>query len=114
MEALCGVTASDASTAEVTVTIVEPDTEPDAAEIVVWPRPAAVARPAVIVATLADEELQVTVEVRFCVLPSVYVPVAVNCCLVPSGMDGFAGVTPIETSAGGVTVTVAPALVTPP
>ena len=34
-----------------------------------------------------------------------YVPVAVNCWVVPRGIDGIAGVTAIETSAAGVTVT---------
>ena len=31
-------------------------------------------------------------------------PVAVNCCVVPSAIDGFVGVMPIETSVAGVTV----------
>jgi len=31
------------------------------------------------IATGADDELHVTTEVTSCVLPSVYVPVAVNC-----------------------------------
>lgn len=42
--------------------------------------------------------------VRSCVLPSVYVPVAFNACVVPSAKDGLAGVTAIETSAGAPTV----------
>jgi len=36
---------------------------------------------------------------------SVYVPVAVNCWVVPSGMDGIAGVIAIETSCAGVMLT---------
>ena len=48
---------------------------------------------------------QFTVEVRFCVLPSEYVPVAVNCCVVPlANGAGFAGVTAIETRVAFVTV----------
>ena len=43
-------------------------------------------------------------------LPSVKVPVAVNCCWAPSTMDAFAGVTAIETSVAGLTVMVAEAL----
>ena len=48
--------------------------------MVVEPVPVAVARPAVlIVATVTPEELHVAVLVRFCVVPSLNVPVAVNC-----------------------------------
>ena len=47
-----------------------------------------------------------TVLVMFWLLPSVNVPVAVNCCVVPSGIAGMAGVMAIETSAAGVTLTV--------
>ena len=39
-------------------------------------------------------------------LPSEYVPVAVNCCVVPFGIDGFAGVTAIDTRVAGPTVKV--------
>jgi hypothetical protein len=46
------------------------------------------------------------VSVRFCVLPSEYVPVAVNCTLLPSRlmMVGLAGVTAIDCSTALVTV----------
>src|ERR1700731_995204 len=82
--------------------------------MVVDPRPTAVASPAVlIVATLAAEELHVAVLVRFCVLASVYVPVAVNCCALPLAIDGFAGVTAIDTNVGAVTVRLSPGEVTP-
>jgi hypothetical protein len=37
--------------------------------------------PALIVAVAVVPEAQVTDPVRFCVLPSLYVPVAVNCCV---------------------------------
>ena len=40
-------------------------------------------------------------------LPSLNVPVAVNCLAVPRGIDTVAGVTTMDTSAGGVTVSVA-------
>ena len=49
----------------------------------------------------------VTVLVRSSVPPSVYVPVALNACVVPRANEGFAGVTAMETSAGAVTVSVA-------
>src|SRR6266851_8681541 len=76
--------------------------------MVVDPVPTAVARPAVLmVATpAAADELHVAVLVRFWVLPSLYVPVAVNCCVLPLAIDGFAGVTAMETSVAAVTVRV--------
>jgi hypothetical protein len=48
--------------------------------MVVEPVPVAVARPtALIVATVAAEEFHFALLVRFCVVPSLNVPVAVNC-----------------------------------
>src|SRR5258708_13096286 len=52
------------------------------------------------------DESHWTEPVMFCVLPSVKVPVAANCSVVPRGMAGIAGVMTIETSAAGVTVKV--------
>ena len=43
-------------------------------------------------------------DVRSWVELSVNVPVAVNCCVKPLAIDGFAGVTAIETRAAGLTV----------
>jgi hypothetical protein len=51
-------------------------------------------------ATLVAEELQLTEVVKFCVLPSLNVPVAVNCCLLPHKIEGAAGVTARETKIG--------------
>ena len=80
MEAFAGVTATDTSVEAVTVSVVLPEIEPVVARMVVDPVPIAVATPAaLIVATVAAEELHVAVLVRFCVVPSVKVPVAVNC-----------------------------------
>ena len=56
------------------------------------------------VATEVVAEAHVTCAVRFCVLLSLKVPVAVNCCVVPFGMDGLAGVTAIDCSVAAVTV----------
>lgn len=71
IEALAGVTAMDTRAAGMTVRVVEPLTVPELAAMVVVPTPFPVARPPVaIVATPGDEELQFTVLVRFCVLPS--------------------------------------------
>ena len=43
-----------------------------------------------------------------------YVPVAVNCSVVPNGSVGIAGVTAIDTSTAAVTVTVAEPLIVDP
>ncbi len=45
------------------------------------------------VATEGTEELQLTEVVRSCVVPSLNVPVAVNCCVVPAASNGFCGLT---------------------
>jgi hypothetical protein len=91
----------------ITVKVVEPFIAPKAASIVVCPAATPLASPvALIVATPGAEEPHVTVLVRFWVLPSLYVPLAVNCCVVAGAMVGFAGVTAIDTSTGAVTVSV--------
>src|SRR5581483_623071 len=88
-----------------TVSTVEPLTDPKVALIVLVPAATPVASPAVvIVATEVVPDAHVTWLVTFCVLLSVYVPVAVNCCVVPLAIDGFAGVTAIDCNAAGVTV----------
>src|SRR5262249_25500177 len=56
---------------------------------------------------------QVTWLVRSSVVLSVKVPVAVNCSVSPLGTDGFAGVTAMETSAAGVTVSTVEPLIFP-
>ena len=99
MDVPVGVTAMDSSTGGVTVSPVEPLIAPEVAEMVALPVPAPVARPLLlIVATALFEEPQVTELVKFCVLPSLKVPVAVNCWVVPLAIELFAGVTAIETS----------------
>ena len=103
-DAFAGVTAIDVSTGEVTVSVVEPCMAPEVAAIVVLPAIKLLASPtALIVATLGDDELHTTDPVRFCILPSEYVPVAVNCCGKPAAMLGFDGVTAMEFSTGTVT-----------
>jgi hypothetical protein len=100
--------AIEVNTAAVVVIVVVPLIDPDAALIVTGP-PAftPVARPVgLIVTSVASDELQVTEFVRFCVEVSLNVPVAVNCCVFPAGIEGFAGVTAIDTSVAFVTVSV--------
>jgi len=101
----------ETSVAAVTVRVVEFDMPPDVAVIVVVPAATGVANPSepaalLIVATPVVDELQVTVVVRFCVVPSENVPVAVNCLVVPLATLGLVGVTAMETSVAAVTVRV--------
>jgi hypothetical protein len=66
-----GVTAIETSVAAVTVSTVEPTTDPDVALIVLVPAPTAVASPpAPIVAVPVVPEAHVTALVRFCVVLS--------------------------------------------
>ncbi len=106
---LAGVIKMDTSVAGVTVSIVDADTFPDDAVIVVdpgandaaWPRePAALLTDA----TATFDELQVADAVRSCVEPSEKVPVAVNCCAVLDAIFALAGVIETDTSVAGVTV----------
>src|SRR5262245_53984766 len=78
---------------------------PSVALICEVPWPAAVASPAdVIVATEVVAEAQVTWVVRFCVVLSGKVPVAVNCWVRPLATLGLAGVTAMDWRAAAVTV----------
>ena len=91
-----GVTAIDIRVAEVTLREALPVTPPETAPIVVLPVPTAVANPAELtVATPGAEEDHVT-EVSNCVLPSSKLPTALNSCVVPTAIEGVAGLTAIE------------------
>jgi hypothetical protein len=94
-----GVIVIDCKAAGVAVSVVLPDTAPDVAVITVEPTANALARPelAFTVATAGVPEVQVTLLVKSAVLVSENVPVAVNCCVTPSGMLGMLGVTAIDT-----------------
>ena len=101
-----GVTTTETMLAPVMVSDAVPLTEPELAVIVVKPVPTLVARPVVsTVATDEDDEDQVT-DWSHCVLPSSKFPTAVNSCVVPSAMDGIAGVTEIEIRCAATTVNV--------
>jgi hypothetical protein len=109
-----GVTAIDTSVAGFTVSCVEPLMLPTVAEIVEVPAPTAVAKPvALIVATPGVPEAH-TALLSTCVELSLNLPVAVNCCVAPLVIAGFAGATAIDTSVAEVTVSVAALLVTIP
>ena len=89
-----------------TVRVAEPEMEPKLAVIVVVPPTRVVAKPVVLIeATDVFEETQLTSFVRSRALPSLQVPVALNCCVVFGVTDGAAGVTAIELRIG---VTVRP------
>jgi len=92
-----------------TVSVVDPGMFPDVAVIVVVPVETEVASPLepaalLMVATVVDDELQITDVVTFCVVLSEKVPAAVNCCVVPGAILGLAGMTAIDTSVADVTV----------
>jgi hypothetical protein len=106
MPGLVGVTWTDTSVAGVTVSVVDPVMLPDAAVIVDTPEATAAANPLLTVAAPVLDELHVTDAVKSCVVLSVNVPVAVNFCAVPLAMEGLVGVTAMDTSVAGVTVSV--------
>src|ERR1700752_3400602 len=93
-EAVVGVTEIEVRTAGVTVNVAVPLTAPDWAVIVVVPGTRVPANPALFtVATVVADEVQTAVLVRFWVVPLLYVPVAVNCLLLPAATEAVAGVT---------------------
>jgi hypothetical protein len=114
IDALPGLTDNDTRTGAVTANVAEPVIVPEVAVIVVIPGVTLVAYPAApIVATAGTVDAQVAVVVRFCVVPLLYVPVAVNCCVYPFATDAVPGVTAIEVNTAAVTVNVAEPLVVP-
>jgi hydroxymethylglutaryl-CoA reductase len=58
--------------------------------------------------TAGADEVQVTLLVMFCVLPSAYVPVAVNEVAVVAAIDMLGGLTAIDVKGGGTVKTVVP------
>jgi len=113
-EAPAGVTEIEVNTGGATVSVADAVIKPDVAVIVVPPMPEPVANPpAAMVATAVADEVQFTALVRFCMLPSLYVPVAANCWLVPFAMDAVEGVIDRETWIGGITETLAELVIAP-
>jgi hypothetical protein len=107
MNNVAGIMVKPTTAARVTVRFAVPVTDPTVALMLDVPIAAPVASPPdVIVATPGADELHVTDELRCFVLPSVYVPVALNRNESPTGTVPFAGVTAMDTSAGGPTATV--------
>ena len=97
MEIFVGDTLREVSTGAVTETSAQPVTPPDVALMAVapWSRP--VARPVVFTETVdGAEELHWAVKVRSTLRRLVKVPLAVNCCVRPLGIDVPLGVTVID------------------
>jgi hypothetical protein len=113
-EAVAGVTEIEVSTAAVTVSVAAPPIVPMLAVIVAVPGSTPVASPLLLtVAIELAEEPHLAVPLRFCVLPLLYLPVAVNCWLFPAATEAVAGVTESEVSTAAVTVNVADPLIAP-
>jgi len=107
MLGLAGVKAMEDRVAEFTVRAALPEILPWVAVMFAGPTATAVARPLPLtVATDVFDELQVTCVVISSVVPSEYVPMAVNRWLAPAGMLGATGVTPMEDKVAAVTVRV--------
>ena len=108
IEGLTGFTTNDARLAAFTVREVLPLIAPEVAEIVTVPSLRPVVKPLTVMdAMLLLVDAHVTVPVMSWVVASLNVPVAVNCCCTPSGIDIPAGVTAIETRVALVTVRLA-------
>lgn len=111
----------DSSVAACTLTPVWPFTMPEVAVMIVaaptkgggivTAAPSPVVGPTLTIVESA--ELHVAVVVRFCVVPSVYLPVAVNCRYVPGFIVGLAGVTVMDVRVAAETCRVVAPLTLP-
>jgi hypothetical protein len=119
MRALVGITTMKTSDGGgFTVKVVEELSGPEVPVIVLVPCARLLTKPwlpgeLLMVATLVFAEPQVTDVVTFWVLPSVKVPMAVNCNVFPNVIEGLTGVRAMETKTGGMTVSVAEPLTEP-
>ena len=103
---LAGLTAIEDRVACVAVRVVLPNKRvPEVAVMVAVPGAATVARALPLtVATDVLDDVQITCVVISWIVPSEYVPEAVNCWMTPTGMLGSAGVTDMEDRVAVVTV----------
>lgn len=93
-----GVTEIDVMVGAVTVTDVDPVTEPKVAVMVADPAATPLTKPAALTVAFAIvDELHVTRSVTSQVLASLFVPVATNCSVVLTGTVGLVGVTAMKT-----------------
>ena len=87
-----GVTEMEEIVGAVTAAVVDCETLFSVAVIIAVPAKSPVIAPvAFTVATVFADVLQVTSAVKSALLPSAYVPVAVSCCIVLTGIEGLAG-----------------------
>jgi hypothetical protein len=94
------------------VRAVEELKDPEEAPMLLFPCVAPVAIPeALMVATLVFEDVQITELVRFCLVPSLNDPSAMNCWFCPAPIEGFVGVIASDDKLGG---SVAPFGAVPP
>ena len=101
IEALVGLIAMERKFATVTVTLVEPLIVTEVAVTLIVPYETPDTKPlSDTVATVVSSEDQLTELVMFLVLPSLYVPVAVICLVLPTATDGVTGVTVMLLSVG--------------
>lgn len=78
------------------------------------PVPTPDAKPALTLTEAVLDELQLAELVRFCVVPSLKVPVAVNCSAVPLAIEAFGPLTVIDCSVAAVTASAKMLDVIPP
>jgi hypothetical protein len=101
-----GVIEIDTTCAGVTLMLKVADTAPLVPVIVASPAASALTRPlALTFATLGADDVQFSVEVTFCVLPSLNVAVAVSCWLVPAARLNVNGLMLMPSSVAAVTWT---------
>src|ERR1700680_4472254 len=88
----------DFTTPAVTASIMLPDSDPELVVITVEPTARVLARPefALTVALTGVPEVQMTAPVKLAVLLSENVPIAVNCCVSPTGTLGELGAIAME------------------
>ncbi len=101
-----GVTAMEIKVAPVMVSDAVPVTEPELAVMVATPVPTLVAKPVGSTRAMDEDEEDQFTDWSHCVLPSSKFPTAVNCSVVPSAIDGVAGLTEIEIRCAATTVNV--------
>ena|SRR5215469_14927392 len=98
MVGVIGERAIEINAAGLIVNVATPEIEPDVALIVVEPTLSDCAKPAVggdtlMIATVGSDDVHWAELVRSCIVPSVKMPVALYCCVVPSGIVANDGVT---------------------
>ena len=98
MEGFTGVISKNWGTGGVTANVVDPLSDPEAADIVVLPTDRVVSNPAASMpATVPTDEVQVAEFVMSRVVPLLSVAVARSCCVAPNGRVGLVGAMPMET-----------------